>query len=134
MSKFTVRYSKIVNYWETDKMSIVHHSNYIKWFEEARLHFLRECKLPYDKIEKSGIWLPVYEVYAKFIKPALFEDKIDIDVSIKELTPIKLTLEYVVLKDNDILATGFTVHPITDDKLKIKRNSMFYTELKKLID
>jgi acyl-CoA thioester hydrolase len=134
MSKFTVRYSKIVNYWETDKMSIVHHSNYIKWFEEARLHFLRECKLPYDKIEKSGIWLPVYEVYAKFIKPALFEDKIDIDVSIKELTPIKLTLEYVVLKDNDILATGFTVHPITDDKLKIQRNSMFYTELKKLID
>ncbi|MCR4422178.1 MAG: acyl-CoA thioesterase [Exilispira sp.] len=134
MNRFKVRYSKFVNYWETDKMSIVHHSNYIKWFEEARLHFLRQCSLPYDKIEKSGIWLPVYEVYAKYVKPASFEDKIDIDVSIKELTPIKLTLEYVVLKDNDILATGYTVHPITDEKLKIKRNSTLYFELKKLID
>lgn len=133
MEKLVITYSKIVNYWETDKMSIVHHSNYIKWFEEARLHFLRECNIPYDKIEKSGIWLPVYEVYAKFIKPASFEDKINIDVSIKELTPIKLTLEYVVKKEDDVLVTGYTVHPITDDKLKIKRNSFLYEQLKKLI-
>lgn len=133
MAKHTIRYSKIVNYWETDRMGIVHHSNYIKWFEEARCHFLRECNLAYDKIEKAGIWLPVYEVYAKYIKPAYFEDKIDIDVNIKELTPIKLTLEYKVLKDEDLLVTGFTVHPITDDKLKIKRDNFLYTELKKFI-
>lgn len=134
MEKLWVRYSKIVNYWETDRMSIVHHSNYIKWFEEARLHFLRECKIPYDKIEKSGIWLPVYEVYAKFIKPANFEDNIDIDVSIKELTPIKLSLEYLVKKDEEIIATGYTVHPITDENLKIKRNSFIYYELNKFFN
>ncbi len=131
MENYKVRYTKIVNYWETDKMAIVHHSNYIKWFEEARLHFLRSCNIPYDKIEKSGIWLPVYEVYAKFIKPASFEDKIDIDVWIKELTQIKLILEYAVLKEEDLIVTGYTVHPITDDKLKIKRDNFLYKELTK---
>jgi len=134
MSKITIRYSKYVNYWETDKMNIVHHSNYIKWFEEARLHFLRECGLPYDKIEKNGIWLPVYEVFAKYIKPACFEDYIDIDVSIKELTPIKLVLEYFVKKSEEIIVTGYTVHPITDSSLKIKRNSFLYLKLKELLN
>ncbi|MFN3411712.1 MAG: acyl-CoA thioesterase [Exilispira sp.] len=133
MGNNIVVYSKIVNYWETDKMGIVHHSNYIKWFEEARLHFLRKCELPYDKIEKMGIWLPVYEVYAKFIKPAYFEDSIDIEVSIKELTPIKLTLQYHVKKGNEILVNGYTVHPITDDKLKIKRDNFLYNQLLKFL-
>ncbi len=134
MNNFSVRYSKYVNYWETDKMNIVHHSNYIKWFEEARLHFLRVCNLAYDKIEKSGIWLPVYEVYVKYIKPVNFEDYVDIDVSIKELTPIKLILEYIVKKSEEIVATGYTVHPITDNNLKIKRDNFLYNELNNIIN
>ncbi len=134
MGKTTIRYSKYVHYWETDKMNIVHHSNYIKWFEEARVHFLRQIDLNYDKVEKSGIWLPVYEVFAKFIKPAQFEDFIDIDVSIKELTPIKLVLEYNVKKSEEIIAKGYTVHPITDNSLKIKRDSYLYKEKNKYVN
>ena len=46
-------------YYETDQMGIIHHSNYIRWFEEARLHYMKELGLPYDELERMGIIIPV---------------------------------------------------------------------------
>jgi acyl-CoA thioester hydrolase len=133
MNSKIITYNKMVNYWETDKMGIVHHSNYVKWFEEARCHFLRECGIPYNEVEKSGILLPVYELSIKYLKPAFFEQNISIDVSIKELTPVKLTLCYIVRRDNETLAKGHTIHPFTDENLKPVRNSKVFLLLEKVL-
>lgn len=52
-------YHHLVQYYETDRMGITHHSNYIRWMEEARVHFLAEIGWPYDKLEEAGIISPV---------------------------------------------------------------------------
>ena len=60
------RYSRRVNYYETDQMAIVHHTNYIRMFEEARLDMMEQGGIPYDAIERMGIIIPVVDVYAKY--------------------------------------------------------------------
>ena len=52
-------YVRRANYYETDKMGIIHHSNYIRWFEEARLHYMEEMGWPFTKVEAMGIIIPV---------------------------------------------------------------------------
>ncbi len=127
MSKVIISHHT-VEYWETDQMGIVHHSNYIKWFEAARTNYLKEIGYPYKKMEEDGFWLPVYNLDAKYIKPARFEDDVFIETSIYELSPVKIVLRYVV-KDNhnEMLAVGKTTHPVTDPSLKIvKLDSEIY--------
>lgn len=55
-------YTHRVQYYETDKMGIVHHSNYIRWFEEARIDWMRHCGISYREMEKQGIIVPVLEL------------------------------------------------------------------------
>lgn len=122
-------YKKVVAYWETDQMGIVHHSNYVKWMEEARLHFLREIDLPYEYIEHEKYMLPVYKVEVIYKKPARFADRIEIKTSIYELTNVKIGLKYEIFNDkNQIIATGKTLHPFTDMDLKIKKMPLKFYE------
>ena len=58
----TKDYVRKVQYYETDRMGIAHHSNYIRWMEEARTDTLEQIGLPYDKIERAGILIPVLGV------------------------------------------------------------------------
>ncbi len=61
-------YERKIYYYETDQMKIVHHSNYIRWFEEARIDFMKKMGLPYDEIEKRGILIPVLEASCRYKK------------------------------------------------------------------
>ena len=56
-------FERTINYYETDKMGIVHHSNYIRFLEEARCEFLKAIDLPYETLENNGIMIPVLEVH-----------------------------------------------------------------------
>jgi len=114
-------YFHIVNYWETDQMGIVHHSNYVKWLEEARLHFLREIGMPYKEIENLGYMLPVYEVIIKYKNPAKFEDSIIVETKIYEINFHKLVLSYSIYSNKKLIAIAKTIHPWTDKNLKIKK-------------
>ena len=55
-------YKHTIQYYETDKMGITHHSNYIRFMEEARIHFLKEAGWPYEKLEEEGVISPVVGV------------------------------------------------------------------------
>lgn len=68
------KYRHIVQYYETDKMGITHHSNYIRWMEEARIDFLRQIGWDYAKLESIGIISPVIAVNCKYKKSTTFED------------------------------------------------------------
>ena len=57
-----LEYERSVYYYETDQMKIVHHSNYIRWFEEARIYWMEKMGMPYNKMEELGIIIPVVDI------------------------------------------------------------------------
>lgn len=87
-------YKHKVQYYETDQMGIVHHSNYIRWMEEARTDFLSQIGWNYAKLEKDGIFSPVTSVSCKYTHPATFEEEISIAVNVLEFKGVRFVLEY----------------------------------------
>lgn len=110
-----------VRYAETDKMGIVHHSNYYVYFELARGEFIKDIFKSYSEIEKEGIMIPLVESHCKYIKPAEYEDELTIETHIEKVTPVKIIFACDVIRnsDNKLLAKGRTVHPFVDDNFKI---------------
>lgn len=111
-------YEHRVQYYETDQMGIVHHSNYIRWFEEARTEMLRRAGIGYGKMESLGIISPVLEVSAKYRTMTRFEDVVRIFVKIEKFNGIILVLSYQVedKATGEIRCTGESRHCFLDEK------------------
>ena len=77
-------YQHKVQYYETDQMGIVHHSNYIRWFEEARTDYMDCLGMGYARMEEMGILSPVLSVSADYLRMVYFGDTVSIDCYIKE--------------------------------------------------
>lgn len=92
-------YRRKVFYYETDQMGIVHHSNYIRWFEEARADYMEQMGLGYDKMEEQGIISPVLSVEASYLRMLHFGDAVQIESWVKEYNGIKLTVGYEVVSE-----------------------------------
>ena len=104
-------YRHKVQYYETDKMLVTHHSNYIRWMEEARVDFLSKIGWPYTKLEELGIISPVISVNGKYKKSTTFDDDISIEVKIKEFKGVKLKLSYVMTRqDGEAVFEGESEH------------------------
>ncbi len=109
-------FERTVQYYETDKMGITHHSNYIKWMEEARMYYLDKIGLPFTEIEKHGVVSPVVSVNIKYKSPSTFGDLIKIETRIKSYNSIKLEVSYKMTKvDGTIVAEGTSVHCFVKD-------------------
>ena len=110
----------IVRYAETDKMGIVHHSNYPIWFEVGRTDFISKIGMHYCELEKEGVMLPLIDLKCSYKSPARYEDKIVIKTRINKLTFTRISFYYEVYKENECLpiATGETTHAWTDRNLK----------------
>ena len=87
-------YNHKLQYYETDKMGIVHHSNYIRWMEEARVDFLEKIDWSYDQLEKVGLVSPVLSLNIDYNHPTYFSDIVSIDVEILELKMSKMRVGY----------------------------------------
>ena len=72
-----------VRYRETDPMKYVYYGNYAEYFEVARVELFRSIGMSYDEIENQGIWLPVSEYKIKYIRPALYDQKLEIKKSLE---------------------------------------------------
>ena len=92
-------YKRKVHYYETDQMGIVHHSNYIRWFEEARLDLMEKMGLGYERMEEAGIISPVLSVQADYLRMMHFGDTFLISCFVKEYNGIKLTVGYEVINE-----------------------------------
>jgi acyl-CoA thioester hydrolase len=99
-----------VRYAETDMMGIVYHGSYLPWFEVARTQLLREQGFPYRQLETDGFRIPVLEVSAKYRRPALYDDLITIVATISDKPLLRIRIAYEVLRGDELLATGETVH------------------------
>lgn len=101
-----------VQYYETDQMQIVHHSNYIRWFEEARSHLMDEIGYGYHRMEEDGIIIPVLSVQADYKGMVRYGETVEIEANIKEFTGVKMVISYVV-KDrvtSDVKTVGESKH------------------------
>ena len=103
-------YTRKVQYHETDKMSIAHHSNYIKWMEEARVDFLDQIGYGYAKLEEDGIISPVLTVECEYKKPLRFGDEFEVLPEILEFKGIRLVIGYTFSSNGEVIATGKTSH------------------------
>lgn len=105
-------YSHKVHYYETDQMGVTHHSNYIRWLEEARVDYLDKIGAPYNELEKSGLTSPVLSVLCEYKKSTFFGDKVNIEVILKKCGNVKFKFEYNIYNydSGDLCASAETVH------------------------
>jgi len=102
--------SNAVRYAETDQMHFVHHSNYLKYFEMARLEWLSSLGISYLAMEKNGILMPVVSAWLNFKKPLFFEDEFRVRVRLKKPPMATLEFDYQIVNQSDEeICTGSTV-------------------------
>ena len=85
-------YIRTAKYYETDQMGVIHHSNYIRWMEEARVDMLNQLGYPYRRFEEMGYISPVLHAECEYKKSVRFDDEVRITVTLKELGRVKFTL------------------------------------------
>ena len=127
-------YKHTINYYETDKMGITHHSNYIRWMEEARTVFLEDYGWPYDKMEENSIFSPVTAVECKYKNSTTYADVIDITVSVLEFKGVKLKLKYEMKKQDGTLACeSYSEHCFLNGEGKFIRLQKEHPDLYQLL-
>ena len=124
-------YERTAHYYETDRMGIIHHSNYIRWFEETRIHYLEQAGYPYSKMEKDGVMIPVLSAECTYKNAVRFDETVLIYLKITQFNGFKMTIEYIVQgKENgDIKAIGKTRHFFVDSEFKPIRVKDKYPEV-----
>lgn len=117
-----------VRFVETDLMGVVHHSNYFRWFEMARVEFLRSANVLLPELIATGILFPITDVQCKYRQSAHFDEPIRIEATLDEFSRAKLCFSYRVLRESDevLLAVGSTRNVFTDDKGRIIRLPQIY--------
>lgn len=127
-------YEHRVSYYETDQMGVVHHSNYIRWFEDARVDFLEQVGFSYKKMEDMGIMIVVLGASCEYKMPARFGDRVIIIPRISEYNGFKMTVSYEVINkaDGTLLATGETRHCFTDLDIKPVRVKKEHPDIYKI--
>jgi acyl-CoA thioester hydrolase len=109
----TTSFDLTVRYAETDAQGVVHHANYLIWFEEGRSDHLRQKGLCYSEIERSGFFVVVVEAEVKYKAPAFYEDRITIETTLKRARGKILEFTYLALNQAGItLAEGRTLHVV----------------------
>ncbi|MGN1037569.1 MAG: acyl-CoA thioesterase, partial [Ruminococcus sp.] len=88
--KIITPYERKVFYYETDKMNVVHHSNYIRMLEEARIDFLEKAGMPFEDIEKFGVMVPVLSAECHYISPLVFDEKFAVYQKIEKFNGVRL--------------------------------------------
>lgn len=108
---------------ETDLMQVAHHANHFRWFEMARVEYLRTRGLVLKALIDQGILFPIKEVYCDYKEPARYDDELVIRAELIEFTKVKIVFTYQILRklDNVLLATGKTTNVFTDLMGRISR-------------
>jgi acyl-CoA thioester hydrolase len=116
-SKTTLR----VRFCETDLMGIVHHANYLQYFEAARVDFIHRRGETYDLWQREGAHLPVVETSLRYRKPARFDEIIVVESTTVEITRVTVRFTYRVVRGDDLLVEGMTLLACVGDNMAPKR-------------
>ena len=103
-----------VRFAETDAQGIAHHAAYLVWFETARIEYLRRFDGGYQGLRDQGVEATTSEVYVRYARPVVFDDRIVIRTSCSEIRGARFRYEYVVERDGETVAEGWTGHACVD--------------------
>lgn len=111
-------YTRTSYYYETDRMDVIHHSNYIRWFEEARIDFMDKMGYPYKKVEQQGIVSPVLYVDCRYLSPVRFGETVNIYVDLVKFTGTRMDFSYKIVDSvsGTVRVTGKSGHCFVDGK------------------
>jgi acyl-CoA thioester hydrolase len=111
-------------------MGFAYNANYLRWFEIGRTELFRSLGLTYREIESRGIYLPVSEVYCRFITPVQYDDLLVIETSIDPAVKGAMKFDYQLFNDDGqkAVATGYTKHPYVDREGRVVRPPLFLRE------
>ena len=105
-------YTRKAQYHETDKMGIIHHSNFVKWMEEARIAYMESLGYGFDKVESLGILSPVVGISVNYKKPVHFNDVIEISISLTRYSGVVQEVAYTFTNatTGELSATATSKH------------------------
>jgi acyl-CoA thioester hydrolase len=101
-----------VLYADTDRMGVVYHATYLRWFEAGRAAYMRRRGTSYLEVEERGVMLPVVEANALYLKPARYDDVLQVTARLGEVGRAQLRFEYEIARDGIPLVRGFTRHAV----------------------
>ena len=122
-------YKHKINYYETDKMGVTHHSNYVRFMEESRIDFLEKIGWGYDKMEQEGIISPVVSLECNYRNTTTYPDVIEVSVQVLKLSAFKLTFGYIMKVKDKVVFTGKSSHCFLDSSVKPVMMESKYPEL-----
>jgi acyl-CoA thioester hydrolase len=105
-----------VRFAETDAQGIAHHAAYLVWFETARIEYLRRFDGGYRGLRDQGVEATTSEVYVRYIRPVTFDDQLVVRARCSEIRGARFKYEYVVERDGEAVAEGWTGHACVDAK------------------
>ena len=110
--KITLR----VHFYDTDEMGVVHHANYIRWFETGRVEYLRKIGITLTEMMNDGILFPITEIRAKYLHAAKFDDDLELETTALELTKVKMEFDYKIRRqiDGEVLVKGYSQNVFTN--------------------
>lgn len=119
------KYVHKVQYYETDKMGVTHHSNYVRFMEEARTDFLEKIGYPFPRMESEGIVFPVIAVAVEYKKPTTYADEIEIEVDVESFSGVRCAFSYVMKCKGEVVCIAKSEHCFLNDQgrpISLKRN------------
>lgn len=126
-------YEHRVAYYETDKMGVTHHSNYIRMMEEARTGWMKAMGWSYKKCEELGMVSPVVSVRCDYKKTTTYDDLVQIHVRLLEYTGVRLRVGYTMFREGELVCTGETEHCFLDSRGMPVRLKRMYPEYDALL-
>ena len=105
-----------VHFYDTDLMGVVHHSNYIRWFETGRVEYLRKIGINLNEMIEDKILFPITEIKAKYFHPAKFDDELELEINALALTKVKMEFNYKIRRkdEKEILVSGYSQNVFTN--------------------
>ena len=106
---------------ETDAMGIVHHANYLRFFEEARVLWLEEHDQPYAAYLAMDLHFAVTGVEVEYLRSARFDDRLRVTTWVEAIRGASLRMAYRITRGDELLVTGATEHAAVDGQGRVRR-------------
>jgi acyl-CoA thioester hydrolase len=110
-----------VRYQETDAMGVLHHANYLTYFEIGRTELLRAAGYDYRRVEEGGLYMVIVEIGCRYRRPARYDDVLRLRTSNKRITAAKIEHEYQLFRGPELLAEGHSTLACVDRSGKLQR-------------
>lgn len=131
-------YKHKVQYYETDKQGVTHHSNYIRIMEETRVDIMEQMGFGYERMEEAGVFSPVIGVTCDYKRPTTFADVIEVELTVAELSKLKTRFAYKMTCKDKVVCLGTSLHCFLDANGRPvaieERFPEFHQELTKMLN